>query len=117
MLMMDSNPDLAFYLPEHQGFNLFTDAMCIPTCAQEKEAAELFINFVTHPEISGANMDYICYASPVSEARNYMEEYLAESEIIYPSEEVLASGSAYAYLSEEISRYVENLYQLATKIN
>ena len=117
MLMMDSNPDLAFYLPEHQGFNLFTDAMCIPTCAQEKEAAELFINFVTHPEISGANMDYICYASPVSEARKHMEEYLAESEIIYPSKEVLANGTAYAYLSEEISRYVENLYQLATKIN
>ncbi len=116
MLMMENNPDLAFYLPQEQGFNLFTDAMCIPACCKEKEAAELFINFLTDPEISGANMDYICYGSPVSEARNYMEEYLASSEIVYPSQEVLAGGTAYAYLSEEISRYVENLYQEATKI-
>ena len=117
MLMMEENPDLAFYLPEDQGFNLFTDAMCIPKCCKEKEAAELFINFLCDPEISGANMDYICYASPLSEAKNYMEEYLAESEVVYPSEEVLSKGTSYAYLSEEISRYVESLYQQATKLN
>ena len=117
MLMMEENPDLAFYLPEDQGFNLFTDAMCIPKCCQEKEAAELFINFLTDPEISGANMDYICYGSPISAAKDYMEDYLAESEVVYPSEEVLAKGSAYAFLSEEISRYVESLYQQSTKLN
>ena len=117
MLMMEENENLAFYLPENQGFNLFIDAMCIPKCAQEKEAAELFINFMCDPEISGANMDYICYASPISEAREYMEEYLAESEIVYPNEEVLAKGTAYAFLSEETSRYVEGLYQGATKIS
>ena len=117
MLMMEENPDLAFYLPEDQGFNLFTDAMCIPKCCKEKEAAELFINFLCDPEISGANMDYICYASPVSAAKDYMEDYLRESEVVYPSEEVLAKGTAYAFLSEEISRYVENLYQKATKVN
>ena len=117
MLMMEENEDLAFFLPQEQGFNLFTDAMCIPTCCKEKEAAELFINFLTDPEISGANMDYICYASPISAARDYMEDYLAESEIVYPSEEVLAKGTAYAYLSEEITRYVEGLYQSATKLN
>ena len=110
MLMMDGNPDLAFYLPEHQGFNLFTDAMCIPTCAQEKEAAELFINFMCDPEISGANMDYICYASPISEAKDYMEDYLAESEVVYPSQEILAIGTGYDYLPEEISRFVEGLF-------
>ncbi|MBQ7817846.1 MAG: spermidine/putrescine ABC transporter substrate-binding protein, partial [Oscillospiraceae bacterium] len=117
MLMMEENEDLAFFLPQEQGFNLFTDAMCIPKCCKEKEAAELFIDFLTDPEISGANMDYICYGSPISAARDYMEEYLAESEIVYPSEEVLAKGTAYAYLSEEITRYVEGLYQAATKLN
>ena len=115
MLMMEENEDLAFYLPEHQGFNLFTDAMCIPKCAQEKEAAELFINFMCDPEISGANMDYICYASPISAAKEYMEDYLAESEIVYPSEELQVKGSAYRYLSEETSRLMESLYQKATK--
>ena len=60
-------------------------------------------------------MDYICYASPISAAKEYMEEYLAESEVVYPSEDVLAKGTSYAFLSEETSRYVEGLYQAATK--
>ena len=115
MLMMEENENLAFYLPEDQGFNLFTDAMCIPKGSQEKAAAEAFINFLCDPEISGANMDYICYASPISAAKEHMEDYLAESEIVYPAPEVQAKGSAYAYLSEETSRYVESLYQQATK--
>ena len=110
MMMMDSNPDLAFYLPEDQGFNLFIDSMCIPTCCQEKEAAELFINFLCEPEISGANMDYICYASPISAAKEFMDPYLAESDVVYPSKEVQANGSSYAYLPEDISRYVEGLF-------
>ena len=110
MLMMENNENLAFYLPENQGFNLFTDAMCIPTCCQEKEAAELFINFLCDPEISGANMDYICYGSPISEAKNYMEDYLAESDVVYPSEDILSKGTSYSYLPENITRYVENLF-------
>ena len=110
MMMMENNPDLAFYLPEDQGFNLFIDAMCIPKCSQEKEAAELFIDFMCRPEISGANMDYICYGSPIMGAQEYMDEALAQSPVVYPSDEVLANGTSFAYLPEEISRYVEQLF-------
>ena len=60
-------------------------------------------------------MDYICYGSPISAAKDYMEDYLAESEIVYPDAEVLEKGTAYAYLSEDLSRFMENLYQQATK--
>ena len=110
MMMMENNPDLAFYLPEDQGFNLFIDAMCVPKCSQEKEAAELFIDFMCRPEISGANMDYICYGSPIMGAQEYMDESLAQSPVVYPSDEVLANGTSFAYLPEEISRYVEQLF-------
>ena len=110
MCMMDENEDLAFYLPENQKFNRFIDAMCIPTCAEEKEAAELFINFMCDPEISGANMDYICYASPISEAKNFMDESLAESPVIYPEESVLERGQGFQFLPEDISRYMESLF-------
>ena len=110
MMMMDSNEDLRFYLPENQKFNLFIDAMCIPTCAQEKEAAEKFIDFMCDPEISGANMDYICYGSPIEGATDYMEEYLAESEVIYPPDEILSRGTSYGYLPQETIRYVENQF-------
>ncbi len=110
MQMIDENPDLAFYLPENQGFNLFIDAMCIPTCAQEKDAAELFINFLCDPKISGANMDYICYASPIMGATDYMDEALATSPVIYPDASVLGKGSSYAHLPEDITRLMEELF-------
>ncbi len=110
MMMMDENEDLQFYLPEDEPFNLFIDAMCIPSCCQEKEAAELFIDFMCDPEISGANMDYICYGSPIVGATDYMDEYLAESEVIYPPQEVLERGESYGFLPEDITRYVENLF-------
>ena len=110
LTMMDENENLAFYLPENQGFNLFIDAMCIPACAQEKEAAELFINFLCDPEIAGANMDWICYSTPISAAKDYMDPETVANPVSYPSDEVLANGTSYAYLPEEISRYMESLF-------
>ena len=110
LVMMENNPDLAFYLPEEQGFNLFIDAMCIPTCCQEKEAAELFINFLCDPEIAGANMDWICYSTPLSAAKEYMDPDAVSSPVSYPPDEVLVNGSSYTYLPEEISRFVEGLF-------
>ena len=110
LTMMGENENLAFYLPEDQGFNLFIDAMCIPTCAKEKEAAETFINFLCDPEIAGANMDWICYSTPISAAKEYMDPEAVASPVSYPSDEILANGSSYAYLPEDISRYVEGLF-------
>ena len=110
MCMMQENENLRFYLPESQGFNAFVDAMCVPTCCQNQEAAELFINFMCDPEISGANMDYIWYGSPISEARDYMDEVLATSPVVYPNEEILKRGTSYGFLPEDISRYVESLF-------
>ena len=110
LTMVEENPDLAFYRPEHQGFNMFIDAMCIPTCCQEKEAAELFINFLCDPEISAANMDYLGYSVPASASKEYLDPELAANEIAYPSQEALANATSFDYLPEETSRYVENLF-------
>ncbi|MBQ6720505.1 MAG: extracellular solute-binding protein [Oscillospiraceae bacterium] len=110
LTMMEENENLAFYLPEDQGFNLFIDAMCIPTCAKEKEAAETFINFLCDPEIAGANMDWICYGTPLSAAKEFMDPDMVNDPVTYPDDAVLANGTSYAYLPEEISRYVEGLF-------
>ncbi len=110
LTMMDENENLAFYLPEDQGFNLFIDAMCIPSCAKEKEAAETFINFLCDPEIAGANMDWICYSTPLTAAKDYMDPETITSPVSYPSDDILANGTSYAYLPEDISRYMESLF-------
>ena len=110
MTMMANNPNLAFYLPENQGFNLFIDAMCIPTCCQEKEAAELFINFLCDPEIAAGNMEWIGYGTPLTAAKEYMDPEVISDPVTYPSDTVLANGSSYAYLPDDITRFVEKLF-------
>ena len=110
LTMVEQNEDLAFYRPDHQGFNVFIDAMCIPTCCQEKEAAELFINFLCDPEISAANMDFIGYSVPASESKQYMDEEVVNDPVAYPDAEELRNASSFDYLPEETSRYMESLF-------
>ena len=110
MMMMENNPDLQFYLPENQGFNLFIDAMCIPTCCKEKEAAETFINFLCDPEIAGANMEWIGYGTPLTAAKEYMDPEVVSDPVAYPSDEVLANGTSFAHLPENVTRLMEELF-------
>jgi spermidine/putrescine transport system substrate-binding protein len=110
MTMMGNNEDLAFYLPENQGFNLFIDAMCIPTACKEKEAAETFINFLCDPEIAAGNMEWIGYGTPLSEAKKYMDPEILTDPVTYPDPEILKNGTSYAYLPEETSRLMERLF-------
>ncbi len=56
--------DLQFYYPERTNF--YVDAMCIPSCAQNKELAEIFINYMLSQEAAVANAEYTYYASPNS---------------------------------------------------
>ena len=108
--MAENNPDLGFFLPQDQGFNLFTDAMCIPTCAREKDAAELFINFLCDPEIAAANMDWVGYSVPLSAAKEYLDPEVVEDPVAYPSDEVISNGSSYSYLLPSVTRFVETLF-------
>ena len=110
LIMAEENEDLEFFLPEEQGFNMFIDAMCIPACCQEKEAAELFINFLCDPEIAAANMDWVGYGVPLSAAKDYMDEEVVSDPVSYPNQESLVNGTSYIYLPTEVSRYVESLF-------
>ena len=107
--MQADNEDLAFYHPS-QGFNLFIDAMCIPTCCQNKEAAELFINFLCEPEIAGGNMEWIGYGTPETAAREYIDPEVVSSPVAYPSDEVLAKGSIFLALPLEVTQRMEELW-------
>ena len=110
LTMVEENPDLAFYRPTAQGYNMFIDAMCIPTCCQEKEAAEAFINFLCSPEISSANMAFLGYSVPSTAAKELMDPEVASSDVAYPDADTLATGTSFNYLPEETSRYMESLF-------
>ena len=110
LTMVEENPDLAFYRPTAQGYNMFIDAMCIPTCCQEKEAAEAFINFLCSLEISSANMEFLGYSVPSTAAKELMDPEVANSDVAYPDADTLATGTSFNYLPEETSRYMESLF-------
>ena len=110
LTMVEENEDLAFYRPAHQGYNVFIDAMCIPTCCQEKEAAEAFINFLCSPEVSSANMEFLGYSVPSTAAKELMDPEVAGSEVAYPDADTLTTGTSFNFLPEETSRYMESLF-------
>ena len=109
LLMVQENEALAFCFPE-EGFNLFIDAMCIPANSENKEAAEAYINFLCSPEISGQNLDYLGYSTPVSAAKEYMSEELTQNEVAYPSEETLERGKIFLTLSTESTQLMDSLW-------
>ena len=110
LTMAEENPNLKFYLPTGQGFNRFIDAMCIPTCCENKKEAELFINFLCEPEIAGGNMDWICYGTPVPAAKEYMDPEVVNDPIAYPEAEVWNCGKSYVALPRKTSRLMEELF-------
>ncbi len=115
------NVDLKFYYPEPT--NVFVDAMCIPTCAKNKELAEIFINYMLSEEAGVANAEYIYYASPnrqVYENKGYIEALGEETmEILYPEIgdfSKLYNTYAYRNLDQDMLDYVNTLWE-TIKIN
>ena len=79
------NVDLQFYYPAETNF--YVDAMCIPSCAKNKELAEIFINYMLSEEPAIANAEYTYYASPnsaVYENEDYIAEMGDAMEVLYP---------------------------------
>ncbi len=92
LYMYEDNADLRFYYPE-EGSNLFVDAMCVPKGCQNKEAAEIFINFMLSRKAAIANAQTTYYASPNSlvyddpEYAEYMNSIHPEAmDILYPAD-------------------------------
>lgn len=111
--------------------NLFMDAMCIPSCAQNKEVAEAYINFMLdtdvvidgeHYDVARANAEYIYYATPNSavyenpeyqEALGMGDEECDYYEMLYPEGFDFAASYnefAYANLDPELLSYISDLW-------
>lgn len=82
-LMVENNPDLDYCFPK-EGVNDFYDAMCVPSCSQNKKGAEAFINFMMEPEVSFDNEEFIYYASSNKTVHQNEESSLYNSKAVYP---------------------------------
>ena len=101
ILMKDVNPDLEFVYPK-EGVNIFVDAVCIPKCTQNYEAAMLYINFLLDPEVALSNAFYIGYATPNTGVLNHPDyAEMKENEYLYPSDENMPDTEYFHNLPQE----------------
>ncbi len=84
--MAENNPDLSFVYPK-EGTNIFVDSICIPKGCQNKDAAELYINFLLRGDIALANAECLCYATPNRAVLDNEEYSFRDNEMLYPDEE------------------------------
>lgn len=109
LTMYDVNPDLAFCYPK-EGVNFFVDAMCIPKNTQNKEAAELYINFMCSEEIAVANANYICYASPHALVLESDDYDLKGDPVLYLEEGNKPPTEMFENLDYETQQYMSKLW-------
>ena len=97
LTMQEVNPDLAFCLPE-EGTNLYVDAMCIPKNAENKENAEIFINYMCSTAAGLKNCEEIWYSSPLLSVREELDPEVSGDPYAYPDESILAQCESFKNL-------------------
>lgn len=107
--LVENNENIKFIVPE-EGTNYFVDAMCIPATAEHKKEAELYINFMCDPEIAGANMDFVGYATPETAAKVYLDPDAVANPIYYPDQDVLDRTEVFVNLPSETSNLLDTLW-------
>ncbi len=107
--MIAENPDLAFAIPK-EGTNRFVDVMCIPKGSQNKQAAEMYINFMCDPEIAKDNCEFIGYSTTNTAAYELLDDEMKNSEIAYPSDEVLENTEVFLNLDEQTNKKIDALW-------
>jgi spermidine/putrescine transport system substrate-binding protein len=104
--MMEDNPDLAFVVPK-EGSNIFTDAMCVPADAENKELAEMYINFMLEPEVGLANIDYIGYSTPNDKVYELLDDEVKNDPVRYPDQELLDNCEYFVNLPSDLASYMD----------
>lgn len=110
LTMKENNDDLEFVYPK-EGVNIFVDSICIPKSCQNYDAAMLYIDFLTDPEIALANAEYIMYASPNTGVINSDDYSLKGNEILYPAEDKMPKTQYFHDIDPDTRSYYESLWE------
>jgi len=123
------NPDLQFVVPDKGGI-LWVDNMCIPKGAKHPADALAMMDFVYRPEIAAQIAEYVNYICPVPAAQEIIRQHAAEAEtdedrvyletvaespIVFPTEDMLSRLYSYKTLSEEEEALWNDLFQEVTQ--
>lgn len=108
--MMKDNPDLAYAIPK-EGTNQFVDAVCVPTNSKNKDAAEMYINFLCETDVALANCEYVGYSTPQTETYKLLPEETRNSPLQYPDASYLKTKTQFfTNLSTQTNQYTQELW-------
>lgn len=108
--LMDDFDHLGFVIPK-SGTNLFVDAMCIPRGSRNKEAAEMYINFMCEADSAYAVSDFIGYSTPNQKAYEMLDDEVKNDGISYPDDDFLAEKTMiFRNLSDEANLTMQTLW-------
>ena len=102
------NSDLEFLIPEEGGL-IWADNMIIPT-GGSVPTASTYMNFVYDPKIAAQITAYVAYVPPVQGTQAVLaktDAKLANSPLVFPSEEVLANTHQYDAAALNNQTYIE----------
>ncbi|MGL5448188.1 MAG: polyamine ABC transporter substrate-binding protein [Rhabdaerophilum sp.] len=102
--------EIGYAIPR-EGALIWFDNLVIPTRAENKEAAHLFINFLNRPEIAALNAGLLPYASPNLAAHTYLPAIVRDDRSLYPPAEVLSRLYTVTALDEPSQRARSRLWQ------
>lgn len=108
LIMVEENEDLALVYPE-EGTIFFVDSICIPSNAQNYEAALMYINFLLETQIATANAEAIVYTSPLINVQENEDYDYYKNEVLYPAE--MPKLQYFTDLSVDVRTYYENLWE------
>ena len=119
-----SNPALEFVVPEEGGILWVTPMEILRTAAHPADA-HAFLDFVYRPEIAAEITEWVAYVTPVpavqdivrqhaasatkTAERDYLE-FLAESPLVFPTDDMLANLYSYKVLSGPEEQQWEDLF-------
>jgi spermidine/putrescine transport system substrate-binding protein len=111
--LLDSNPKLKWALPGKGGM-IWTDNMIIPT-GGSAATASTYMNFVYDPKIAAQIAAYVAYVPPVTgtkEALAKTDPDLADSPLVFPSDEVLSQAHQFDSAALNNQTYIEQWQQV-----
>ena len=110
-------PDLEYVSPE-EGSEMWIDAWVVTKGARNMENALKWIDFLSRPEISLMNFDFITYSIPNIPGRELIEdEEVRNSEVAFPPEEDLERCETFIYLGEEADKLYSEAWKKVKSAN
>ncbi len=109
-LAFENREGLAFALPE-EGTEMWLDAFAIPKNAENKDAAEKFLDFLCRADIAEMNFEYIYYSTPNQAVIDNLDPEIAAEKAIFPSAEDCARAKVLKYLGTATEELYSRLWK------